>query len=180
MPEFDFVGDIMDINYSDDTHETISYANGNIISRKKYDATNKLLSQWDYQYSGSQLTKIQFYEVVDGIAYSAGFRVYEYDDASADPARFKEFSIHNPTTPIMTYVYTYGQAKGVLNAAPAALRKYFVALIAFTEKNVVKVVDETRTWSYAYEFNDSGYPTERVETSSTGQAHTITYDYTVN
>jgi len=171
-------GDITNINYSDDTHEAIFYLNGNIISRKKYDTTSKLLSQWDYEYSGFQLTKVQFYEVADGIPYAAGLRVYEYDDTAADdPAQVKEFFKHTPTTP-STSVYTYDQAKGALSAAPAALKKYFRVLNTSTEKNVLKIVNDTRTWNYAYEFNYSGYPTKRVETSSTGKAFTTSYDYT--
>jgi hypothetical protein len=174
-------GDIIDINYSDNTHEAISYSNGNIISRKKSDATNKLLSQWDYEFNGSQLTKVQYYEVADGIAYPAGFRIYEYHDTSADPAWVKEFSRHDPTTPSITFAYSYGQGKNVLSAAPAALKKYFVVLNASTEKNVVKIIDDTKTWTYTYEFDNSGYPTKRVETTYTGQVFTVTYDYaTVN
>jgi hypothetical protein len=172
-------GDITNINYSDDTHEAISYLNGNIIGRKRYDTTKKLLSQWDYEYSGIQLTKVQYYEVADGIPYAAGHIVYEYDDtAGNDPAQVKEFLNHTPTTP-STSVYTYDQTKGAFSAAPAALKKYFRVLNISTEKNVVKIVNDTKTWNYTYEFNDSGYPTKRVGGPSTGQAFTTSYDYTL-
>lgn len=174
---YDGNGDIIDITFSNNVIEEFTYLNGNITGRKRYDATRKLLSQWDYEYSGSQLVKVQFYDVGDGIAYSSLFRVYEYDDTSDDPARVKEFSKHTPTTPSITSVYTYGQAKDAFSAAPAALKKYLRLLRASTEKNVVKIVDDTTTFIYTYEFNDQDNPTKRVETLPTGQAYTTTYEY---
>jgi hypothetical protein len=170
---------IAGITYSDNAREIFTYSNGNITSRKKSDATDKLLSQWDYEYSNNQLTKVQFYDVADGIPYSAGFRVYEYDDTSDDPARVKEYTKHTPTTPSATYVYTYGEAKDAFEAASTSLKKYLRLLSASTKKNVVKITDGSKTWDYTYEFNEQSYPIKRVESASTGNTYSTTYEYVV-
>jgi hypothetical protein len=59
------------------------------------------------------------------------------------------------------------------------LKKYLRLLSASTEKNVVKIVEDTKTFNYTYEFNDRGYPAKRVATPPTGQAYTTTYEYSV-
>jgi hypothetical protein len=176
---YDGDGNIAEIDYSDNTREVLFYTNGELTGRKKFSGSNALQNQYDYVYSGNQLTKIQSYSIGGGVAQKSDYILLEYDDASFDPARKKTFYGATATTPTSTSVFTYGTQKDAFSAAPTALMKYLRLGGNPVEKNVVKIVsDNGTTIDYTYEFNGNGYPTKRVETYSNGLVNTRTFSYT--
>lgn len=176
---YDGDGNIAEIDYSDNTREVFTYANGDITVRKKFSGSNALQSQYDYSYSGIQLTKIQSYSISGSIALKSDYILLEYDDTSFDPARKKTFYGATATTPTSTSIFTYGTQKDAYSAAPTVLLKYLRLGGNPVEKNVIKIVsDNGTTIDYTYEFSGNGYPTKRVETYSNGLVNTRTFAYT--
>ena len=176
---YDGDGNLTEIDYSDNTRELFSYTNGEITGRKKFSGSNALQSQYDYGYSGKQLTKIQSYSIAGSIVQKSDYILLEYDDTSFDPARKKVFYGATATTPTSTSMFTYDTKKDAFKATPRALMKYLRLGGNPVEKNIVKIVsDNGTTIDYTYEFNGNGYPTKRVETYSNGLINTRTFAYT--
>ncbi len=166
--------------------EVFTYTDSEITKREKFNSSNTLLYQTDYEYSNGQLIKIQEYSrSATGMTKDA-YTTFEYATPSImTPVRSKFFASPSDPNPTSTSSYEFSFLKTAFGAAPPAVQKYFKITQQYTENPISK--SETNqggkvsTVSYTYELNADGYPTKRTERDVLGvELRTTTYAYSCN
>jgi hypothetical protein len=159
------------------TVSNLTYLDGKIVKQEWFTSTNLLTDRQEYEYSGNQLVKIQEYVDSRTGFVKSEYRVLEYSDDTNNPSRVTYFNADNTTN--FTAEYTYGDKHAATGAVPPEFLVYEMLDGLSQDKNVLQIVFSTGTEiDYTYEFNESGYPTKRTETYSTGQVNiqTNTFD----
>lgn len=184
---YNSVGDLAEIASSSGYREVFTYSNGEVTKKEKFNNSNKLIDQTDYEYANGRLVKTQqYYDSGSPSLAKEAFTTYEYGTPSdKNPVRTKYYYSPSDTNPATISEFTYTDQKSAYAAAPDAIIKYFKLGGQIVDNTISKIVvnqsGTVSTVTYTYEFNTNGFPTKRIETYSVGPiVNTTIYTYDCN
>lgn len=152
---------------------TLTYTNGQITKQEFEGAT--IFARTDYEYSGENLVKVQYYEAAG--TNKAGYTTLEYSGSNVVLTK----TFNKSGTQVSSVEYTYGDKYSPFLGLPVAYRKFLKLEDFSIGNNLLKYKSSNGTEiDYTSEFNSFGFPTIVIANYKDGAMDTRMYIYECN